>query len=81
MSARKLAMITFRVLQLVFLALVVVGVLFDPGFPWWSVFLPLVLAYALITVVNRWNGGAPDAPGRSPSPSRSPRPSPAAGPR
>lgn len=32
MSARKLAMITFRVLQLVFLALVVVGVLFDPGF-------------------------------------------------
>lgn len=68
MSARKLAMITFRVLQLVFLALVVVGVLFDPGFPWWSVFLPLVLAYALITVVNRWNGGAPDAPGRSPEP-------------
>jgi len=68
MSARKLAMITFRVLQLVFLALVVVGVLFDPGFPWWSVFLPLVLAYVLITVVNRWNGGAPDAPGRSPGP-------------
>ncbi|MFE5602022.1 M23 family metallopeptidase [Streptomyces coelicoflavus] len=68
MSARKLAMITFRVLQLVFLALVVVGVLFDPGYPWWSVFLPLVLAYALITVVNRWNGGAPDAPGRSREP-------------
>ncbi|MFD8534535.1 M23 family metallopeptidase [Streptomyces rubrogriseus] len=68
MSARKLAMITFRVLQLVFLALVAVGVLFDPGFPWWSVFLPLVLAYVLITVVNRWNGGAPDAPGRSPEP-------------
>ncbi|MFD7062862.1 M23 family metallopeptidase [Streptomyces sp. NPDC059906] len=68
MSARKLAMITFRVLQLVFLALVVVGVLFDPGYPWWSVFLPLVLAYALITVVNRWNGGPPDAPGRSPEP-------------
>ncbi|MGW4433845.1 M23 family metallopeptidase [Streptomyces tendae] len=68
MSARKLAMIAFRVLQLVFLALVVVGVLFDPGYPWWSVFLPLVLAYVLITVVNRWNGGAPDAPGRSREP-------------
>ncbi|MGW0462474.1 M23 family metallopeptidase [Streptomyces tendae] len=67
-SARKLAMITFRVLQLAFLALVVVGVLFDPGYPWWSVFLPLVLAYVLITVVNRWNGGAPDAPGRSREP-------------
>ncbi|WP_432184671.1 M23 family metallopeptidase [Streptomyces tendae] len=67
-SARKLAMIIFRVLQLAFLALVVVGVLFDPGYPWWSVFLPLVLAYVLITVVNRWNGGAPDAPGRSREP-------------
>ncbi|MFG3130483.1 M23 family metallopeptidase [Streptomyces tendae] len=67
-SARKLAMITFRVLQLAFLALVVVGVLFDPGYPWWSVFLPLVLAYVLITVANRWNGGAPDAPGRSREP-------------
>ncbi|MEU9067318.1 M23 family metallopeptidase [Streptomyces sp. NPDC048306] len=65
MSARKLAMIMFRVLQLAFLALVVTGVLFDPGYPWWGVFLPLVLAYALIAVVNRWNGGAPDAPGRS----------------
>ncbi|MEU9601975.1 M23 family metallopeptidase [Streptomyces sp. NPDC048109] len=65
MSARKLDMIMFRVLQLAFLALVVTGVLFDPGYPWWGVFLPLVLAYALIAVVNRWNGGAPDAPGRS----------------
>ncbi|MCQ4200634.1 M23 family metallopeptidase [Streptomyces sp. NPDC060311] len=65
MSARKLAMIMFRVLQLAFLVLVVTGVLFDPGYPWWGVFLPLVLAYALIAVVNRWNGGAPDAPGRS----------------
>ncbi|WP_333750053.1 M23 family metallopeptidase [Streptomyces sp. IBSBF 2394] len=67
-SARKFAMIAFRVLQLAFLALVVVGVLFDPGYPWWSVFLPLVLAYVLITVVNRWNGGAPDAPGMSREP-------------
>ncbi|NEB12134.1 M23 family metallopeptidase [Streptomyces coelicoflavus] len=68
MSVRKLAMITFRALQLAFLALVAVGVLFDPGVPWWCVFLPLVLAHALITVVNRWNGGAPDAPGRSREP-------------
>ncbi|KAF2779115.1 M23 family metallopeptidase [Streptomyces sp. OM5714] len=68
MSARKLAMITFRLLQLAFLALVALGVLFDPGIPWWCVFLPLVLAYVLITVVNRWNGGAPDAPGRSREP-------------
>ncbi|MET9824451.1 MULTISPECIES: M23 family metallopeptidase [Streptomyces] len=68
MSARKLAMVTFRALQLAFVALVAVGVLFDPGVPWWCVFLPLVLAYVLITVVNRWNGGAPDAPGRSREP-------------
>ncbi|MEU3662672.1 M23 family metallopeptidase [Streptomyces sp. NPDC032940] len=61
MSVRKLAMITFRALQLAFLALVAVGVLFDPGYPWWCVFLPLVLAYVLIAVVNRW-GGTPDAP-------------------
>ncbi|WP_399886464.1 peptidoglycan DD-metalloendopeptidase family protein [Streptomyces sp. BBFR51] len=68
MSARKLAMITFRVLQLAFLALVAVGVVFDPGYPWWCVFAPLVLAYVLITVVNRWNGGAPDASGKAREP-------------
>ncbi|MFC8571417.1 M23 family metallopeptidase [Streptomyces sp. NPDC057245] len=68
MSARKLAMITFRGLQLIFVALVVVGVLVDPWLPWWCIFLPLVLAYVLITVVNRWNGGAPDAPGKAREP-------------
>ncbi|MFG3251407.1 M23 family metallopeptidase [Streptomyces sp. NPDC048187] len=68
MSVRKLAMITFRVLQLAFLALVVVGVLFDPGYPWWCVFLPLVLAYVLVAVVNRWGGGAPDAVGKAREP-------------
>ncbi len=68
MSARKLAMTAFRGLQLAFVALVVVAVLLDPALPWWCVVLPLVLAHALITVVNRWNGGAPDAPGRAPAP-------------
>ncbi|CAM5383520.1 M23 family metallopeptidase OS=Streptomyces tendae OX=1932 GN=GUR47_22000 PE=4 SV=1 [Streptomyces tendae] len=68
MSVRKLAMISFRVLQLAFLALVVVGVLFDPGYPWWCVFLPLVLAYVLVAVVNRWGGGAPDAVGKAREP-------------
>ncbi|MEU9523389.1 M23 family metallopeptidase [Streptomyces sp. NPDC048224] len=68
MSVRKLAMTAFRVLQLAFLALVVVGVLFDPGYPWWCVFLPLVLAYVLVAVVNRWDGGAPDAAGRAREP-------------
>lgn len=61
MSARKLAMITFRVLQLGFIALVAAHILFGLGHRWWWDFLPLVLAYVLITVVNRW-GGAPDAP-------------------
>ncbi|MFG3077767.1 M23 family metallopeptidase [Streptomyces sp. NPDC048225] len=68
MSVRKLAMTAFRVLQLAFLALVVVGVLFDPGYPWWCVFLPLVLAYVLVAVVNRWDGGAPDAAGKAREP-------------
>ncbi|MEU3895862.1 M23 family metallopeptidase [Streptomyces sp. NPDC045251] len=62
MSVRKLAMTLFRALQLGFLALVAADVLFDLDHPFWLDFLPLVLAYALVTVVNRWGGGAPDAP-------------------
>ncbi|MGC9500612.1 M23 family metallopeptidase [Streptomyces sp. WG7] len=63
MSVRKIAMTTFRVLQLAFLALVAADVLIGLGHPFWLNCLPLVLAYVLITVVNRWGGGAPDAPG------------------
>ncbi|CAL9467153.1 hypothetical protein SUDANB58_02771 [Streptomyces sp. enrichment culture] len=61
MSARKLSMIVFRCLQLGFIALVAAHVCLDWGYPGWWDFLPLVLAYALIAVVNRL-GGAPDAP-------------------
>ncbi|WP_217248725.1 M23 family metallopeptidase [Streptomyces sp. AC602_WCS936] len=62
MSVRKAAMTAFRVLQLAFLALVAADVVFDLAHPFWLNFLPLVLAYALVAVVNRWGGGAPDAP-------------------
>ncbi|MBQ1098563.1 M23 family metallopeptidase [Streptomyces sp. b94] len=62
MSARKPAMITFRALQLGFITLVTAYIIFDFGYPWWWNFLPLALAYVLIAVVNRWGGGAPDAP-------------------
>ncbi|MFH9735506.1 M23 family metallopeptidase [Streptomyces sp. NPDC017260] len=68
MSARKLAMSTFRALQLGFIALVTAHILFGFGYPWWCDFLPLVLAYVLIAVVNRWGGGAPDAPGAAREP-------------
>ncbi|MEV5803695.1 M23 family metallopeptidase [Streptomyces parvulus] len=63
MSGRKLAMTAFRLLQLAFVGAVAASVLFDLDHGWWWNFLPLVLAYVLITVVNRWGGGAPDAPG------------------
>lgn len=63
MSVRKIAMTAFRVLQLAFLALVAADVVLDLTHPFWLDFLPLVLAYVLVVVVNRWGGGAPDAPG------------------
>ncbi|MFE9771033.1 M23 family metallopeptidase [Streptomyces sp. NPDC005931] len=62
MTARKLAMITFRGLQLSFFTLVIAYVGFGWGYPWWWNLLPLALAYALVAVVNRWGGGTPDAP-------------------
>jgi murein DD-endopeptidase MepM/ murein hydrolase activator NlpD len=61
MSVRKITMVAFRALQLGFLALVAADLLLGLGHPFWLDFLPLVLAYVLIAVVNRW-GGAPDAP-------------------
>ncbi|MGI5278338.1 M23 family metallopeptidase [Streptomyces rochei] len=62
MSVRKIAMTAFRMLQLAFLALVAADVVLDLTHPFWLNFLPLVLAYVLVAVVNRWGGGAPDAP-------------------
>ncbi|WP_282703278.1 M23 family metallopeptidase [Streptomyces sp. CC219B] len=53
MSARKLAMTVFRCLLVAFFALVIADVWFDLGHPHWWNFLPLVLAYVLIAVVNR----------------------------
>ncbi|MGP4012616.1 M23 family metallopeptidase [Streptomyces sp. 4N124] len=60
MSARKLAMHVYRGLVLAFVGLVTAHVLFDFGYPRWWNFLPLVLAYGLVTVVNRSGGGARD---------------------
>ncbi|MGW6731937.1 M23 family metallopeptidase [Streptomyces sp. NPDC055013] len=67
MSARKLAMVTFRGLQLAFIGLVIAHICFGWGYPVWWDFLPLVLAYVVVTVVNRW-GGAPDSSRRATEP-------------
>ncbi|MFE6624995.1 M23 family metallopeptidase [Streptomyces sp. NPDC008086] len=61
MSARKLATLAYRGLQLAFLGLIIAHFALDLGYPWWWNFLPIVLAYALVVVVNRW-GGTPDSP-------------------
>ncbi|AXE87021.1 M23 family metallopeptidase [Streptomyces sp. Go-475] len=61
MSARKLGMVAFRGLQLAFIALVVAHICFDWGYHALWNGLPLVLAYVVVTVANRW-GGAPDSP-------------------
>ncbi|MFE2044669.1 M23 family metallopeptidase [Streptomyces sp. NPDC059477] len=60
MTARKLAMTAFRWLLLAFLALVIADVTFDLFDPWWLTLSPLVLAYVVVIVGNRW-GGAPDS--------------------
>ncbi|GGV18085.1 M23 family metallopeptidase [Streptomyces griseoflavus] len=62
MSARKIAMIAFRGLQIGFIALVAAHIVFGWGYGWWWDLLPLALAYAVVITVNRW-GGPPDAPG------------------
>ncbi|MEU3095356.1 M23 family metallopeptidase [Streptomyces sp. NPDC006967] len=62
MSARKIAMNTFRGLQLGFVALVIAHIAFGWEYGGWWNLLVLALAHAVIITVNRW-GGAPDAPG------------------
>ncbi|WP_405585076.1 M23 family metallopeptidase [Streptomyces sp. NBC_01092] len=59
MSARKLTMIAFRLLLMAFFAMVIADVWLDLGYPRWWNFLPLVLAYTLVAVVNR-SGRTPD---------------------
>ncbi|MFC1232074.1 MULTISPECIES: M23 family metallopeptidase [Streptomyces] len=62
MPARKIAMRTFRGLQWGLVALVTAHICLGWDYPiLWNT-LPLLLAYLLITVVNRWGGGAPDHP-------------------
>ncbi|MEU2285380.1 M23 family metallopeptidase [Streptomyces sp. NPDC013178] len=61
MTGRKLAALAYRGLQLTFLCMVIAHFSLDLGYPWWWNFLPLVLAYAVVIVANRW-GGAPDSP-------------------
>ncbi|WAZ22681.1 M23 family metallopeptidase [Streptomyces cinnabarinus] len=53
MSARKLAMIGFRLLLMAFFGLVIADVWLDLGYPHWWNFLLLVLAYALVVTANR----------------------------
>ncbi|TXS41302.1 M23 family metallopeptidase [Streptomyces sp. uw30] len=61
MSARKLAMIAFRLLLVAFFAVIIADAWLDLGYPHWWNFLPLVLAYTLVAVVNR-SGRTPDGP-------------------
>ncbi|MFJ4283827.1 M23 family metallopeptidase [Streptomyces massasporeus] len=68
MSARKLGMVTYRALWLVFFGLIAVDLCLGlSAVPWWWNFAPAVLAYVVIILVNRW-GGAPDRPGTSGEP-------------
>ncbi|MFD5162612.1 M23 family metallopeptidase [Streptomyces hawaiiensis] len=61
MSARKLGMVAFRGLHLAFIGLVTAHICFDWGYHVLWNCLVLLLAYAVVTVANRW-GGAPDDP-------------------
>ncbi|MEG3630642.1 M23 family metallopeptidase [Streptomyces poriticola] len=58
--ARKLGMLGFRFLLVAFFALVAAAVIFDLSHPWWWNLAPLLLAFVLVTVLNR-TGGAPDS--------------------
>ncbi|MGW2636587.1 M23 family metallopeptidase [Streptomyces sp. NPDC001348] len=62
MTARKLTGIVYRLLQLVFLGLVIADALLDLAYPWWWNFGPIVLAQAVLVVGRRRWGGAPDSP-------------------
>ncbi|MGV9449617.1 M23 family metallopeptidase [Streptomyces sp. NPDC003635] len=53
MSARKLAMIGFRLLLVAFFGLMTADVWLDLGYPHWWNFLLLVPAYALVVAANR----------------------------
>ncbi|MFF7310590.1 peptidoglycan DD-metalloendopeptidase family protein [Streptomyces sp. NPDC008137] len=67
MSARKIGTVAFQCLQLAFIGLVIAHIGFGWGYPiLWNCLL-LLLAYAVITVANRW-GGAPDSPRRAREP-------------
>ncbi|MGA5202915.1 M23 family metallopeptidase [Streptomyces variegatus] len=62
MSARKLGMVAYRVLWLVFIGLITADLVFGlSAGPWWWNFAPVLLAYAVLLLVNR-RGGAPDTP-------------------
>ncbi|MEU9012112.1 peptidoglycan DD-metalloendopeptidase family protein [Streptomyces sp. NPDC048479] len=53
MPVRKLAMISYRGLQLVFFALVVGSFFVEYPFSWWWIFLPVVLSSVLVIVLGR----------------------------
>ena len=73
MSARKLGTVASRGLQLTFIALVTAHICFGWGYHiLWNCLL-LLLAYAVVTVANRW-GGAPDSSAHAAAP-RAPPPS------
>ncbi|MFI6015311.1 M23 family metallopeptidase [Streptomyces sp. NPDC051243] len=61
MSARKLAMIAFRLLLMAFFAVITADAWLHFDYPHWWNFLPLVLAFTLVAVVNR-TGRTPDGP-------------------
>ncbi|MFJ5260490.1 M23 family metallopeptidase [Streptomyces sp. NPDC088387] len=63
MSVIKFAMVAFRGLQLLFVALVLAHIGFGWSYSVWWDLLPLFLAYVVVTVGHRW-GGAPDSPRR-----------------
>ncbi|MBB6415719.1 M23 family metallopeptidase [Streptomyces massasporeus] len=67
MSARKLGAVASRGLQLAFVGLVTAQVCFGWDYNVLWNFVPLVSAYAVVTVANRW-GGAPDDPRVAPEP-------------
>ncbi|MGI5397993.1 M23 family metallopeptidase [Streptomyces sp. CA-135486] len=66
MSARKLAMISYRGLQLAFVALVAGQFFVDYPFSWWWVFLPLVLSCGIVVALGRSTAAEQGADPRPP---------------